>query len=215
VPDRSIAEALGRARARLAEALGRARARLAEALARARARLAEALARRRVPLGFAAAMVVLLLARPTRATIPIGAAIACVGEGLRVWAAGHLNKSREVTASGPYRWFAHPLYVGSSIMGAGLAVASGSLVVAVIIAAYVGTTIPAAIAREESFLRATFGDGYDRYRRAGVVDASRRFSLAQAMANREYRALIGLALAILLLALKATYNGSFGGQPGG
>ena len=30
------------------------------------------------------------------------------------------NKAREVTSSGPYRWFAHPLYVGSSIMGAGL-----------------------------------------------------------------------------------------------
>ena len=41
------------------------------------------------------------------------------GEALRMWAAGHLNKSREVTSSGPYRFVAHPLYVGSSMMGAG------------------------------------------------------------------------------------------------
>ncbi len=55
-----------------------------------------------------------------------------------IWAAGHLNKSREVTASGPYRWVAHPLYVGSSIMGVGLAIASGSLIVAVVIAVVSG-----------------------------------------------------------------------------
>ncbi len=180
-----------------------------------RARLAEALARRRVPLGFVFAIGVLWLARPTGATLTAGAGIAAVGEGLRIWAAGHLNKSREVTSSGPYRWFAHPLYVGSSIMGVGLAVATGSLPDAVLIAIYLGATLSAAISREEAFLRRTFGDGYDRYRRSGVVDATRRFSLAQALANREYRALIGLGVAILLLALKATYNGSFGGQPGG
>ena len=53
------------------------------------------------------------------------ASVALAGEALRIWAAGHLNKSREVTSSGPYRWFAHPLYVGSSVMGVGLAIASG------------------------------------------------------------------------------------------
>ena len=30
-------------------------------------------------------------------------AVAALGEALRIWAAGHLNKSREVTSSGPYR----------------------------------------------------------------------------------------------------------------
>src|SRR5437764_1007666 len=55
--------------------------------------LAEALARKRVPLGFLAGIVVLLLAQPTARSISIGLLIACVGEALRVWAAGHLNKS--------------------------------------------------------------------------------------------------------------------------
>ena len=70
----------------------------------------------------ASGRVVLWLAQPTRATLAIGTALAIGGECLRVWASGHLNKAREVTASGPYRWFAHPLYVGSSIMGVGLAI---------------------------------------------------------------------------------------------
>jgi hypothetical protein len=172
------------------------------------------LARLRVPLGFLFAILVLWLAHPTSATLLAGVVIAVVGEALRIWAAGHLNKSREVTSSGPYRFFAHPLYVGSSVMGLGLAIASGSLIVALLVAVYLGSTITAAIRSEEAFLRAKFGDQYDRYRRgeAGPRDAdarSRSFSTAQALANREHRAVGGLVLAVLLLCLKAAYNGSF------
>ncbi|MGE5243216.1 MAG: methyltransferase family protein [Betaproteobacteria bacterium] len=155
------------------------------------------------------AVIVLWLASPTPRSLAAGVSVAAVGEALRIWAAGHLNKSREVTASGPYRWFAHPLYVGSTIMGAGLAIASASVAVAIVIAVYLASTIAAAVKSEEAFLRRTFGSEYDRYRRGGRMDAGRRFSLRQAMANREYRALVGLALAVLLLTWKATYNGTF------
>jgi hypothetical protein len=174
--------------------------------------IARRLARVRVPLGFVSGLVVLWLARPTQTTLAIGIPIAVAGEMLRVWAAGHLNKSREVTASGPYRWLAHPLYVGSSVMAAGLAIASASAVVAVLIAVYLAVTLTAAIASEEAFLRQAFGDRYDRYRAgraAAGVDVQRRFSLAQARANREPRTIAGVAAAVLLLILKAAYNGAF------
>ncbi len=171
------------------------------------------LARLRVPLGFLSAILVLWLAQPTPALLLWGSLVAALGEALRVWAAGHLHKSREVTMSGPYRWLPHPLYAGSSIMGAGLALASGSVVVAVIVGTYLSVTITAAIRTEEAFLRQAFGPQYDRYRRndgsgarAGAV--ARPFSLRQAVANREYRAVGGLVVAVLLLFLKATYNGS-------
>jgi hypothetical protein len=183
-------------------------------IARLRARLAEALARRRVPLGFGAGALVFWFAAPTPASLLVGTSIAVAGEAIRIWAAGHLNKAREVTASGPYRWFAHPLYIGSSVIGAGLAIACASLVVFAIVAIYLGVTLPAAVRNEEAFLRRTFGDQYDRYRRRGAPDTAgdetrRRFSLAQAMKNREYRAVVGLVLAVLLLVWKATYNGVF------
>jgi len=169
-----------------------------------------------VPLGFVSAAFVLWLAQPTAATLMWGTAIAAIGESLRIWAAGHLHKSREVTASGPYRWLAHPLYVGSSIMGAGLATAGNSAIVATIIAVYLAVTLTAAIKSEDAFLRGAFGDEYDRYRTGAVrgvnATTTRRFSLAQAMANHETRAVIGLAVAVLLLILKATYNGSFAGR---
>ena len=170
-------------------------------------------ARFRVTIGFTSAVFVLWLAEPTPATLVVGTAIAALGELIRIWAAGHLNKSREVTSSGPYRWIAHPLYVGSSVMGAGIAVASDSGVVAVIVAAYLALTLTAAIKSEEAFLRRVFGDRYDRYRDAGVVDMRRRFSLSRAIANREHRAVIGLVLAVLLLAWKARIIERFGGQP--
>ena len=59
------------------------------------------LTRWRVFLGFVFAALVLWLASPTRDSLLVGAAIAVAGECLRLWAAGHLEKSKEVTRSGP------------------------------------------------------------------------------------------------------------------
>jgi protein-S-isoprenylcysteine O-methyltransferase Ste14 len=165
------------------------------------------LARLRVPLGFASGVIVLWLARPCWSSLAAGFALACLGELLRVWAAGHLEKSREVTRSGPYRWLRHPLYVGSSIMSAGLAIAAWSVPVALLIAVYMMATLSAAIRTENAFLRATFGADYDAWLDASrrddpSVTVQRRFSLARARRNREHRAVLGLVLAFGLLALK-------------
>ena len=167
------------------------------------------LARFRVALGFISGVIVLVLATPTTRSIVLGLPVAVAGELIRIWAAGHLNKSREVTRSGPYRFVPHPLYLGSSLIGIGLALGSGSAAVVVIVAVYLLVTLTAAIRSEEAFLRQKFGEAYDEFRTAGVVDRERRFSWRQAMANREYRAVAGLALALLLLIFKATYNGMF------
>jgi protein-S-isoprenylcysteine O-methyltransferase Ste14 len=169
----------------------------------------EFFARFRVGLGFLFGVVVFWLAAPTRLSIVAGLPIAVAGEGIRVWAAGHLNKSREVTRSGPYRFVAHPLYLGSSILGAGLAIAAHSLPVAMIIAAYLAITLTSAIRSEEAFLKRVFSDAYEEYRHTGIVDHDRHFSLSRAMANREYRAVAGAVVALLLLVWKATYNGMF------
>lgn len=172
-------------------------------------------ARARVPLGFLCGIVALVLAAPTRTSLLAGGTVALIGELLRVWAAGHLVKSSEVTTSGPYRWFAHPLYVGSSVIGLGIGIASGRLVVAVLVVVYLIATIGAAVHYEEAFLRTRFGPRYDRYRQGGARgeetsgEGARRFSFARAVSNREYRAIAGWIVAALLLWLKATYNGAF------
>ena len=179
------------------------------------ASLTRVLARIRVPLGFVFGALALWLSSPSGWTLLAGGAIALAGESLRIWAAGHLNKSMEVTTSGPYRLMAHPLYVGSSIMGVGLAVASATIAVAVLVAVYLGVAITAAIKSEEAFLRKSFGDDYDRYLRGQARNAEKRFNLTRAIANGEHRALGGLVVVALLLAIKATYNGSFWQAAGG
>ena len=160
------------------------------------------LARWRVPLGFAASAAALLLARPTPRSLLAGFLVAGAGEGIRIWAAGHLEKSREVTRSGPYRFTRHPLYVGSGVMALGIVLASRSAALAVIAAVYMGATIAAAIRTEEAFLRQAFGAAYDEYRTARAEPMERRFSFSRAMRNREYRAVAGLAAGFALLALK-------------
>jgi len=160
-------------------------------------------ARRRVALGFVCGAIALWLARPTWTTWAAGCTVAVVGEGIRIWASGHLDKNREVTASGPYRFTAHPLYVGSTVIGVGFAIAAAHPVVAALVAVYLVTTFSAAIRREERFLRARFGRGYDAYRAGGGDDRERRFSLQRARGNREYRAVAGLIAMAVVLALKA------------
>jgi protein-S-isoprenylcysteine O-methyltransferase Ste14 len=161
------------------------------------------LARRRVALGFAAGAAAIWLSRPTPASLAAGAALAILGELVRIWAAGHLEKGREVTTTGPYRWTRHPLYLGSAIIGAGLAIASASLAVATLVALYLAVTLSAAIATEEAHLTEKFGRAYPAYRDGRLTaEAGRRFSLARAVRNREYRAVIGLCLALALLVWK-------------
>jgi protein-S-isoprenylcysteine O-methyltransferase Ste14 len=160
------------------------------------------LARFRVPLGFAAGILVLVLARPTWPSLAAGTIVALAGETIRIWAAGHLEKSREVTRSGPYRWFRHPLYVGSAVMGVGVAVAGSSVVAAGIVSAYLSATLYAAIRTEETFLRDRFGSEYDDYCRGRAAAADRPFCWSRAWRNREYRAVIGMGAVFVIMALK-------------
>ena len=146
------------------------------------------------------------LARPTFRSVAIGGAIAAAGEVLRIWAAGHLEKGREVTQSGPYRLTRHPLYAGSAIIGLGAAVAAQRLSTTALIAAYLVVTTLSAVRSEEAGMRAAFGDQYDAYAQSRVKPVKRRFSLSRAIRNKEYRAVMGLAAVAVLLAVKAAFR---------
>lgn len=168
--------------------------------------LAARVARVRVPAGFVASAAALWLAHPDWRSLGAGLALSAAGESIRVWAAGHLEKGREVTRSGPYRFTGHPLYLGSTLIGAGFAVASRSVAVAVIAVVYLGLTLGSAIVSEEAGLREKFGREYADYRAGLAGDESRRFSLERAVRNREYRAVGGLAAVMILLALKTYFR---------
>jgi protein-S-isoprenylcysteine O-methyltransferase Ste14 len=168
------------------------------------------LARWRVSLGFVFAALVLWLATPSLRALLIGAAVALAGESIRLWAAGHLEKSKEVTQSGPYRYTRHPLYLGSSLIGVGMAIAANNLVVFVIVAAYLGLTLTAAMRSEEAHLREKFGDAYDAYAEKRAIKVERSFSWQRAIYNREHHTIAGVLTGLLLLAGKmALLAGTF------
>ena len=84
-------------------------------------------------------------------------------------------------------------------MGAGLAIASASVAGGGLVVVYLAATLTAAIRSEEAFLRGRSATDTSctgaAWRRAGATAraaARRSFSVAQAIANREYRAVAGL-----------------------
>lgn len=160
------------------------------------------MARWRVRIGLAAVVACLFLAKPSWQTWTWGLGVALAGEAIRLWAAGHLGKSREVTRSGPYRFVQHPLYTGSVVIALGVVIAARSVIVGALATLYMATTITAAVRTEGAALRAAFGAAYEDYRASRGTPMPRRFSLARAMRNREYRAIAGVLAGFALLALR-------------
>jgi protein-S-isoprenylcysteine O-methyltransferase Ste14 len=165
------------------------------------------IARLRVTIGFVSSVAVLWLAQPTARSLAIGAVVAAAGEAIRIWAAGHLEKGREVTMTGPYAFTRHPLYLGSAVIGIGFAIASASALAAALVVAYLAVTLTAAIRTEEAHLTEKFGAAYPAYRDGRAAAERRYFSPARVMRNREYRALLGLVFVLVVLALKMRLGG--------
>ena len=167
--------------------------------------IANLLVRRRVPIGFACAVIAYVLATPSAWSIAAGALVALPGEAIRIWAAGHLDKGREITRSGPYRFVRHPLYLGSAILGAGFMVAAASWPAGVLVGSYLFLALTAAIRSEESALDERFRGEYAAWREGRSTPVERPFSTARVLANREHRAMLGLIAAFLLLFVRMKF----------
>src|SRR3569832_390525 len=85
---------------------------------------ADTVAKLRVPFGFVLVVAFLWLSQPTWGSFGYGLVISLLGLALRAWAAGHLEKNRNLARSGPYAYLRNPLYVGTLTVAAGFAIAS-------------------------------------------------------------------------------------------
>ncbi|HTE06369.1 MAG TPA: hypothetical protein VK824_09250 [Planctomycetota bacterium] len=63
-----------------------------------------------------------LYSQPTPMSVALGVGLVALGEAFRVWAAGHLLKSRELAVSGPYRYVQNPLYFGRLCLLSGFSI---------------------------------------------------------------------------------------------
>lgn len=170
------------------------------------------LSRLRVPLGYAAFALVVILARPRMQSVAAGIALAVLGEGLRIWASGHIEKTERLATGGPYAHTRNPLYVGSALLALGVAVASASPWVVLAVAAYFASLYPAVIREESAFLARRFPEEYaawardvpaflPRLRPAGP--RATRFDWHRVRTNREWRTAAALPAVAGLLAARA------------
>lgn len=53
-----------------------------------------------------------------------GLALAAIGEGIRIYAAGYLVKTKDLITGGPYRFVRNPLYLGRLVILTGLSIAA-------------------------------------------------------------------------------------------
>ena len=170
------------------------------------------LSRLRVPLGYVAGVLVVVLARPRPWSIAAGLALAVLGEAVRLWASGHIEKTRRLATGGPYAHTRNPLYFGSTLLALGLAVASASVVVLIAVAVYLAVFYPAVIREEAAFLAARFPAEWaawakdvpaflPRLRPGGPRETA--FDWARVRANREWRTAAALPAAAVLLAARA------------
>jgi len=129
---------------------------------------------------------------------------------LRAYAAGHLAKNQKLAMSGPYAWTRNPLYLGSSLMGTGFAVAGGSWILALAcLVLFAGIYWPV-IRREEDYLRREFGEDYIRYAQSVPLflprlrqsEGGEKFQWKQYRKNHEYEALLGYLGVMIFLAFR-------------
>jgi len=168
-------------------------------------------ARWRVRIGYALAVVVLCLSRPYPLSILLGACVGLVGLAIRAYAAGHLQKQAVLTTTGPYAHTRNPLYLGSSVLALGAAIAMNSWWSGALLLVYFMLVYTFAMRREEIELRGHHGTEFETYSRsvplffpkltpfpqAGSPEGS--FSWTQYRKNHEYQAAFGFVL--LLVAL--------------
>jgi protein-S-isoprenylcysteine O-methyltransferase Ste14 len=136
------------------------------------ARYNKTLGRLRLLAVFVAAALLVTLARPTPWSVTIGFVFVACGEGVRLWAAGHLRKTVELVTSGPYRYTRNPLYLGRLLVFTGLCIMARLpfglhwIVLLVGYAVFFGYYLPRKERVEPTRLRETHGEAYDRYFRA-------------------------------------------------
>jgi protein-S-isoprenylcysteine O-methyltransferase Ste14 len=113
-----------------------------------------------------ALVVVLILARPSKLSLIIGGILVFAGEGIRVWASGHLIRNEEITTSGPYAYLRDPLYLGRVFLLIGFCImASGYnwIILVLGLGVFFFNYMPRKYRKEMERLQSIFGEEYKAY----------------------------------------------------
>lgn len=171
--------------------------------------------RLRVAVGYLAFVIVLAAARPTTLSLLAALPVALLGEAIRVWASGHIEKTRALATGGPYAHTRNPLYVGSVLLALAAGVAAVRPGAIAALAAYFVAFYPSVVSEEARFLRARFPLEYGEWEKAVPLFLPRlapagpresRFSWARVRANREWRTALALPVVFAALWARGRYG---------
>jgi len=159
----------------------------------------------------------LVTAHPTLHSVDMGLPLLVAGVALRLWAAGHLLKVRELTVSGPFAHTRNPLYVGTLLIGSGFALTAGSAAAAIAapigLLLFFGSYFPRKERKESALLESLYGERYrvyhaavpalvPRWRAWSAGQEARSWSFERVRGNSELGVTLTVALAITALALR-------------
>ena len=171
---------------------------------------ADFVARLRVPSGFVLVAAFAWFSHPSMTSLAYGIPVSIAGLALRAWAAGHLAKNQQLATGGPYAYTRNPLYVGTVLVAAGLAIAARSARLALLFAAIFTFVYLPVIVLEEQHLRKLFPQYADYAARVPVLVPFRKlrpaiggFRWQLYWKNQEYQALLGFAVGLVWLFWKA------------
>jgi protein-S-isoprenylcysteine O-methyltransferase Ste14 len=171
-------------------------------------RYADTVARLRVPSGFLIVIVFAWFSHPTIDSLLWGIPISLAGLAIRAWAAGCLAKNQQLATAGPYAHTRNPLYIGTLLVAAGLAIAARSPGLALLFAAVFLFVYLPVIQLEEQHLRHLFPDYADYAARVPALFPRLRpapaahpapFRLSLYRKNQEYQAAAGFAAGLAYL----------------
>jgi protein-S-isoprenylcysteine O-methyltransferase Ste14 len=175
---------------------------------------ADVVAKLRVPSGFLLVAAFAWLSQPAPQSLAAGLPVSILGLLLRGWATGHVEKNIRLAQSGPYAYVRNPLYLGTALVAAGLAIASRRWLLAAIFGVvFVAIYLPV-IELEEQHLRslfsdfAAYADKVPRLRpKFGFEGGKQVFRWDLYWRNREYQAALGLLAGVGLLLCKMLFSG--------
>ncbi len=160
---------------------------------------------------YAFLIVLVLLSRPTPLTLAAGAIAVVMGEGIRIWAAGHLVKSVRLVTSGPYAHTQSPLYLGRLLILTGLGIAARHETYLNLAALAIGYAVffiyymPRKLRVEGGRLARLHGPAYDQYARSvpALFPSLTRYpgerapwSFRQMVSNQEPLVVLGVLAAL-------------------
>ena len=169
---------------------------------------ADLVARLRVPTGFLIVFVFAWFSRPTVESMLWGVPVSLLGLALRAWAAGCLAKNQQLATGGPYAYTRNPLYVGTLLVAAGLAISARNIWLAALFAAVFLFVYLPVIQNEAQHLRKLFPEYPSYAERVPALlpkftkSGTGGFRWSLYSKNQEYQAALGLLLGFLFLLWK-------------